>query len=241
MVIKIHLGLLAGAFLLILLTVSPLSAGQTTSADESILKRMVPAFYSTDENIVNALLRFGRENKVSLGLILNRQICSTTTGLLKIEHTSVQSVVEELKTRMPSYSWNLEDEVVIFTPKEIPGATAGFLSLTVSPYSIGEDTLQAQAFYAWMNMRATLRPKEGTAFNILSSSKSAKWPPLVLGHVTIQQVLDRLVGRDGGGAWVLFPFENLAKVADHRPFLIASYASDPLESAFEPCTTPVGH
>jgi hypothetical protein len=91
-----------------------------------------------------------------------------------------------------------------------------------------------------MNIKAVLRPEEGTAFSILSSPKSEKWPALALSNVTIQQALNSLVARKAGGAWILLPFEDLGKVADRRPFWVMSYSDDMPQQITSWCSS-TGH
>jgi hypothetical protein len=133
-------------------------------------------------------------------------------------------VLDEIAKKIPSYHWKLEEHVVVFAPDRIPDATNQFLAIEPPPYAIPEEILPGQALYAWMNIRAVLRPQEGTAVNILSSAQSEKWPALALNHLTIGQTLDRLVARRAGGAWILLPFKDLSKAADRRPFWVAGYS-----------------
>ena|SRR5215472_14258143 len=90
----------------------------------------------------------------------------------------------------------LENETVVFLPDDIPAATPSFLELRVPNYSIPEDTLQTQVVFAWMNIRSSLRPNEGTAFDILSSPQSVKWPSQALNNLNVE--LDHLITRKRG-------------------------------------------
>jgi len=195
-------------------------------SDDSALDRVVAPFSSDHEPAFEAILRFGRENNIPLGVIVGNQFCSTVLIDFRTQRASVRSVLEELAKKLPSYHWTLEDNVVVFAPDHIPEATDQFLAVEPPTYAIPEETLQGQALYAWMNIRAVLRPEEGTAVNILSSSKPEKWPALTLNHLTIRQILDRLVARGTGGVWILLPFKDLAKVADHRPFSVMGYSDN---------------
>lgn len=207
-------------------------------ADDSTLDRPVRPFYSNNENVYDAMLRFGRENKIPIGLVFRHRLCSTKLGQLSIENTSARSVIQELTQEVPSYSWKFEDETVIFLPDDIPAATSSFLELRVPDYSIPEGTLQAQVAFAWMNVKASLRPYEGTAFSILSSTQSVKWPSLTLNNLNVEQVLDHLIARKEGGAWILFPFDDLDKAADNLPFWVTGYSDDPQGQTTAPCIRP---
>jgi hypothetical protein len=187
------------------------------------------------ESAFDAMLRFGRENKIPIGLVFRDRLCSTRTGQLSIEHSSVRNALQELAKEVPSYSWKSEDDAVIFVPDDIPAATSTFLALSVSNYSIPEETLQAQVAYAWMDIMASLRPNEGTAVDILSSPEYVKWPSLAFKNLNVEQVLDHLIARKAGGVWILLPFDDLDKAADKRTFWVIGYSDDPQGQAASSC------
>lgn len=191
---------------------------------DSLLNRSVAAYYSNDEAALQAILRFGSDSHIPLGLVVDDQLCSTVISGIKIEHASAEAVIREFAKRLPSYHWDVEDQAVVFVPNSVSEGVARFLTVMPPPYTVSEDVLQGQAVWAWMDIRAALRPREGTAFNILSSVDSEKWPALALRDMTVRQVLNRLVARKGGGAWVLIPFRDFDKVADHRPFWVLDYS-----------------
>jgi len=101
--------------------------------------------------------------------------------------------------------------------------------------TIPEDTLQTQVVFAWMNIRSSLRPNEGTAFDILSSPQSVKWPSLALNNLNVE--LDHLITRKRGGVWILFFFDDLDKAVDNSPFGVMGYSDDPRDRT-SPCSRP---
>jgi len=165
-------------------------------ADDSTLDRPVRSFYSSNENVYDAMLRFGRENNVPIWLVFRYRLCSTQIGQLSIEHTSARSVIQEFTREAPSYSFSWKTRLLFFFPMISPAATPSFLELRVPNYSIPEDTLQTQVVFAWMNIRSSLRPNEGTAFDILSSPQSVKWPSQALNNLNVE--LDHLITRKRG-------------------------------------------
>ncbi len=215
-----------------------LAQGQLPSqeTDDATLDRVVAPFFSNHEPAFDAILRFGRQNHIPLGIVVDDEICSTVLTEFRTERVPARMALAEFVKKLPSYRWDSEYGVVVFGPEAIPEATAQFLALEPPAYSVPEETLQGQAIYTWMNIRAILRPHEGTAFNILSSRQSEKWPTLALDHTTIRRTLDRLVGRKQGGAWILSAFKDLSKVADRRPFSVADYSDPAFDRLTSPCT-----
>lgn len=205
-------------------------------ADDCPLKRPVGAFYSNDEPALSAILRFGRENNIALGLVVGDQLCSTTITGFRVEHATAEVVFKRFGQMLPSYHWDVEDGAVVLAPDNIPKPVARFLAVVPPPYVIAADTLQGQAAWAWMDIRAALRPREGTAFSVLSSPRSVRWPALAVRDVTVRQLLNRLVARNKGSAWVVFPFRNFDRAADHRPFWLLDYSENlPIQTAILSC------
>jgi hypothetical protein len=208
------------------------------ATDDPLLSRTAPAFNSTNEAAISAILRFGREGNLPLGLVLSERLCSASLKELRINRGTVRAALDQLSSALPSYNWSLEHGTVVLAPVVVPAAAAEFLAVPLNPYLLPEDTLQAQAAYEWLNIRGSLRPNEGTAFSVLSSKASPKWPALSLGSTTIKDALDRIVARSPGGAWILSPIDDIGKAAESRPFQLVDYSNP--EDALSPCGDPLG-
>jgi len=208
-------------------------------AQDPILAQSVKSFRSADESVFEAVLRFGRENHVPLGLVIRPRLCSIKTTHVNFQNASVQTVLQGLMKQLPSYNWNPEDGAVVLVPSELPAATAAFLQTKVPTYTIAEGTLQAQAAYSWLDIRASFRPAEGTAFSVLSSPESPRWPPLQVGDISVRQLFDQLVARKTGAAWILPEFADLAKAEETRPFSVGDYADIGFERALDACASSV--
>ena len=98
-------------------------------ADDSPLKRPVEAFYSNDEPALSAILRFGREHNIALGLVVGDQLCSTTITGFRVEHATVEVVLKTFGKMLPSYHWDVENGAVVIAPDNIPEPVARFLAV----------------------------------------------------------------------------------------------------------------
>lgn len=204
-------------------------------AENPVLERPVTAFRAVGQPAFDEILRFGSENHIALGIVLSEEICSVRFNKLDVGGT-VQVVVEEFAGRLPSYDWRVADGVVVFAPKRIPEATAKFLALRPPHYIISEGSARAQSLYAWMDIKALLRPREGTAWNIVSSWRENKWPSLVVNDLSVGDLLNHLVDRKPAGAWFLVSFEDPDGAADHRPFELVNYSDEISAWPNSPCT-----
>jgi hypothetical protein len=90
----------------------PLALG----AADSILDRPVAAFSSNDELALHAILRFGRESNIPLGLVVNDQLCSAVLTDLKAERVSAQTLLDEFAKRLRSKSQKTPSRVRQCTP-----------------------------------------------------------------------------------------------------------------------------
>lgn len=212
---------------LLVVTVLATPAQESGRADDSPLKRPVEFFESNDEPAPAAILRFGRENSIPVGLIITDQLCSSRTTALRVDHAPAEAVIAMFAQAVPQYGWAVEEGAVVFAPNDIPEPVARLLAVVPPPYRIAEDTLQGQLAWAWMDIRAALRPWEGTGFSVLSTPNSVRWPSLAVRGITVRQLLRRLVARKKGGAWLLFPFADFDKVANDRPIWVLDYADTP--------------
>jgi hypothetical protein len=182
--------------------------------------------------------RYGLVNGVPLGLVIRPSLCSIKTTPLNFQNASVQTILHGLTKQLP-YNWTLEAGTVVLVPDDLSTATVAFLQARVPPYRIAEGTLQAQAAYSWLDIRASLRPAEGTASNVLSSPESPRWPPLQVGDIAVRELFDRLVARKTGAAWILPEIEDLARATETRPFSVSDYADSRFEPAPDVCANIV--
>ena len=121
--------------------VSVLGLAQPLPAGYSPLKRPVQAFSSDHEPALAAILRFGKESKTALGVIVDDQLCCTTTAALRIPETTAEAAAAKLAHVLPSYHFDAEDGVIVFAPEKMPAPVTRFLAVVPPEYCIAEDGL----------------------------------------------------------------------------------------------------
>ena len=171
-----------------------------------------------------------------LGVILaDQRFCEIKVNI-KSEKQSALSILNQMVSQLDGYKWAIEDGVVVIEPKDITKAASEFLRLVVPRYASPEGKIEAQNMYLWMDVRAILRPSEGTALHILSSGADVTLPPIDVKNESIRKNLNRLVLRPPGGAWVLSPIVNEITTLKRMPTFVMSYADEKRDSYDVDCT-----
>ncbi len=189
--------------------------------------RTVEQFESHGEFGLQAILRFGMEAKVPLGLILaNDQLCKRRVEIT-VQKESVATVMGMLTKQLDGYRWIFKDGVLLVEPEPIPQGAVGLLSTVIPHYSTPKTTLAGLGLFLIMDTRGVLRPEMGTAGSLLSSPDAQKVGPLELLNATVEQILNRITMEGTGGEWVLFPTPDDYRNGVDRKFVeIVSYAED---------------
>ena len=124
---------------------------------------------------------------------------------------------------LPAYRWDSDGNVIVFAPDKDHPLRQPDSSASCRPGMLSPRVHCNHNSPGLDGMRAALRPREGTAFDVLSSPAAVGWPALAFSDVPIRDVLNRLVGRKDGAAWILLPFEDSTRFRDHRPVLVVDY------------------
>lgn len=193
---------------------------------EAILRLRKPLlrFEVRDRSALEGILELGAASKVPLGVILeDDSLCKSKVTVLS-RNQSGEVVLDRLLGKASGYQRSLANNVVLIAPKTVLPTTTQFLNLRIPHFVTPADELQAQMAFLQMAIRGVLRPSEGTAGSIMSSH-SHDLPAIDMRDLGLQQILDLMVSRGPGGAWILFPVSgDLSKAADRSFAWTLSYA-----------------
>jgi hypothetical protein len=91
-----------------------------------------------------------------------------------------------------------------------------------------------------MDVRAIVRPDQGTQLHYLRTLDDSVFPSLELANHRVEDILNALVTRQSYGAWVLYPLTNdLQKSAGDQQFVtLISYADGPSRLGNISCSPP---
>lgn len=171
-------------------------------------------FESHREPAIQAILRLGLESKVPIGIIeTDEQLCKAKVDVAAQGQTPLQ-IIAALIAQVSGYSWSVKDGVLSVQPANMPDGPVRLLSIAIPRFAAPEGTLDSQRAILWMQIRGVLEPGEGTAVSVMRSLKAQTFPPIDMSNATVEQILDRIVSRAPGGAWVLFPLPKQSEWRD---------------------------
>jgi hypothetical protein len=177
--------------------------------------------------VIEAILEAGAKARVPLGLILvDGRLCKDIANST-MEHATLMDVLNGLLEQLPDYKAEAGQDTILVTPKELPENTKKFLDLVVPVFRAPEGSLNDQLLYLSIDIRAVLKPSEGSVLDILKSPGSRVLPAVSLSNATVRQVLDILVLRPPRGEWILFPVpQDITTTVDKQFAQLYSYGDD---------------
>ena len=182
---------------------------------------------TTHTSALQVILRLGKTAQQPVGIILgDNSLCRYGVNVSATKGAFPDSI-DRILAQVPGYRWSLRDGVAIAQPSSLPPDTAKLLALTIPRYRAPRSTLVEHAAFLNMDIKAVLRPDEGTLGDILSSPDEAKTGPVELRDLTVEQILNYLVKQGKGGAWLLFPVPRDYRSAADRQFVQLVSYQDP--------------
>jgi len=196
------------------------------SGANSPVEHRIHQLQINDRPALEAFLAAGSNAKVPVGLVLtDNQLCTSKVNLT-VQDEPAGNVFDALASQVPGYAWTTEHGVVLISPKELPQNTRRLLELAIPTFRTPSGTLVAQWFDLSMNVRAVLKPYEGTAIDMLEPSGALKRAPISLQNATVKEILDVMVSQPPVGAWVLFPVpQDFSAAADGQFAAVLSYSA----------------
>jgi hypothetical protein len=194
-----------------------------------------------DVNSLQGILRFGTENHVPVGIILNSQVslCNSSRKV-SLKSASIGSVMDTLLVAS-EYVWSIDDGVLMVRPRNLPESSSYVLNLKFERFTGMKSTIQGLGIILNGYIYGKLRPTEGYAGDILQSPDSEQVGPLDLSNATVTQIANHIVSLDGKGVWVLYPIpENTSQIAAVRRLFIYGYSDDSRTIADLSCDNPNG-
>jgi len=186
--------------------------------DVPLYNKQIEKFESHGESALNSILRLGIENKIPLGIIRSGDRLCTKIDLA-VRGEPATTIIEALIKRIGAYRLRIKDDLLVIEPQFIPSSTAQLLATEIPLFSVGASTTQELEAALLRFTKAVLRPAEGSAFSILGSPDDPRTPAFQMRNVTVDEILNRIVKQDEGGAWILLPIPDDYKKSADRPFV----------------------
>jgi hypothetical protein len=170
-----------------------------------------------------ATIQFAAENAIPAGIIVGpeQKLCAKLRTL-DFKQRSLDHIMNDILSNS-DYMWRMETGVLMVRPRQMTGGANYLLHLKFPRFSAPRTTIQGIGIILAGYIHASLRPGEGFAGSIPSSS-DAKKGTLDLTDVTVEQIANRAVLLPGKGLWILYPVpDDPRKMGDARRLYIYGY------------------
>lgn len=169
-------------------------------------QRVVEPFEAHGETFADTILRLGVVSKAPMGLVLADSKPCVARVEISFASQPLASDLDTLVSQMAvEYSWHVSNGVIVVEPKVVPAESAQLLTVVIPRYANVPSTMNGSGQYLWMLINGVLRPGEGTLMDVLSNPSDAQVPALEMRNATAEEILNGIVVKAGGGAWVLLP------------------------------------
>ena len=188
----------------------PLFARARPTEGVGIAERGVHKFDVDGLSLLDALLQLGRQARVPLGIEYLDPADLQESVTLHVSESSVGHVLRAILDQRPGYTWNVDDGVVHIGHAGLPSGSANLLDYVLRKFAIGETelTTAADLMLPGQLKREMSAPRVPSGVSGIYGSAPGGRPedrvgPLELEHVTVREVLNRLVRERSNAAWVI--------------------------------------
>ena len=182
----------------------PVSAlhGQTRSAS-SHLSRKVLLFNVKRQNLINALLSFGAQEHIPIGIDYIDRAAFQTRINLEFKERSVREILDAL-TEPLGYRWSMAGAVVAVTHDGALVGKAKLLNTRIPQFHIGETSMHEASFALSIHLHFVLNPKSrGILGDSPGGNLAFRVGPFSLQNATVRDILNQIVSQHLNGAWVV--------------------------------------
>jgi len=176
---------------------------QSHLASSAKPSRHVAIFEVHDRNMIDAVLLFGQQERIGLGIDYIDAAALQQRVTIHLRTATVADVLDAI-TRRFGYRWSTNGRVVRITH---PGAMVGsrnLLNTRIAKFKVSDVPLEQAdcnlkiAFYFALNPKGT-----GIVGDCPYGGLEYRIGPLDVKNATVGQILDALISQHGNGAWVV--------------------------------------
>ena len=194
------------------------------TAPEEVVNR----FESHGESALQTLVNFGRVTNTPIGIVISdRALCEQKVDVIS-NGESAAVVTAEILSTVPAYKWSVQGEVVVVEPRAPVGPLAQLLQISIPRFATPGGILQAQNIDLWMFTHALLIPVGGTGASVLSSPDQQRADAIEMNHVSVVDVLNRIISRKPKGLWIIPPLTEPLESAIQQPVSEVMTYGEPL-------------
>jgi hypothetical protein len=183
---------------------SPISAlyGQTRSASPN-LSRKVAFFSVKQQNLIDALLSFGAQEHLPIGIDYIDKAAFQQRMNLEFRERSVREILDAL-THPLGYRWSMVGAVVSVTHDGALVEKSNLLNTRIPQFRIGEMSMREASLALSLHLYFVLNPKsDGIAGDSPGGNLAFRVGPFDLKNATVRGILNQIVSQHRNGAWIV--------------------------------------
>jgi hypothetical protein len=166
-----------------------------------LLVRRVPAYRVQNEPRLNALVRFGRENGIPLGIEFSTTELDDTVNV-STPATDVWGVLSSILGVTRQYSLASARGVVSIRAVDVP--PPAWLDHRVRRFRLPRTQISWASMMLWMTVETIIDPaKKGFAGDYPPGDPNDRVGPMDVRDVTVRELLNRIVGASGHSSWIV--------------------------------------
>lgn len=176
--------------------------GQTRFASPN-LSRKVAFFSVKQQNLIDALLSFGAQEHIPIGIDYIDKAAFQRRMNLEFRERSVREILDAL-THPLGYRWSTAGAVVSVTHDGALGGKSNLLNTRIPQFRIGETSMHEASLALSLHFYFVLNPKSGgIAGDSPGGNVAFRVGPFDLKNATVRHILNQIVSRHSNGAWVV--------------------------------------
>lgn len=190
------------AIAIVLFCTSGMLYGQNRSAASS-LSRRVPFFEVKQRNLVDALLSFGSQEHIPIGIEYIDKAAFQQRIILEFRERKVKDILDAL-THPLGYRWSITGLVVSVTHDGALVGKSNLLNTRIPQFRIGETSMHEASLALYLHLYFVLNPKSrGIAGDSPGGNPAFRAGPFDLKNATVREILNQIVSHHSSGAWVV--------------------------------------
>ena len=194
--------------------------------NDATVSRQTFSFDMKDSSLLQGLLKFGSENQLPIGIVLQPgdSLCRTTRSL-SIKDAPAGQIIEKL-LEGSDYVAEKKRGVWTIMPRKMPTGSSYLLNIRMEQFGTMRTTVQGLGIILAGYIRARLRPNEGYAGDIVSSTSAENVEPFTLHNVTVEEAANHIATLASKGLWILYPVPDHPSETSARHLYVYGYQDD---------------
>jgi len=165
--------------------------------------RPVARFQVQDRNMIDALLMFGQQEKIGIGIDYIDTTAFQKKLSIDVRDSTLATVLDQI-TKIVGYRWSILGRVVTVTHAGAIKGRRNVLNTRIRVFRVGPMPLEQAGCDLKIALYFALNPKsQGLAGDCPFGGVNQRIDGLRMNNSTAREILNALVSQHGSGAWVV--------------------------------------